>query len=152
MNLSIKIILIFLSTLISQQVHAQLSLKAFETDGCTLFIDGPPHSPGLWNHCCEEHDMRYWFGGSVKDMNKADLRLKACVAEVAGQSWAQVIYAGVKLGHLSPIKNKTHWGWGWYVKRLNLPLNEIETNYVIEELHRLPYDETIIDKFIELNF
>lgn len=117
-----------------------------------MFADGTPKRPGLWVHCCEEHDMRYWFGGSVGDMDKADLRLKACVKDVAGATWAELIYTGVRMGHTSPVKNKTHWSWGWNEERADVALTATETNYVIEELRRLPLDLEIIEKFIERNF
>lgn len=128
------------------------TLKTFETDGCTLFVDGPPSRPGLWRHCCVEHDMRYWFGGDTFDMDNTDLRLKACVNEVAGGTWAELIYRGVRAGHASPIKNKTHWGWGWTKERPNTKLTSEESLYVIEELRRLPFDQDVIEKFIERNF
>ncbi|MGZ3788729.1 MAG: hypothetical protein ACXVLQ_09415 [Bacteriovorax sp.] len=128
------------------------SLKAFETDGCTMFVDGPASKPGLWRHCCVEHDMRYWFGGDASDMDNTDLRLKSCVNEVAGSSWAELIYTGVRIGHASPIKHKTHWGWGWTKERPNTKITEEESLYVIEELRRLPFDREVIEKFIERNF
>lgn len=128
------------------------SLKTFETDGCTMFVDGTPSKPGLWKHCCVEHDMRYWFGGDQKDMDKTDLRLKACVKDVAGATWAQLIYAGVRTGHTSPVKNKTHWGWGWTTERSNTPLSPSENEYIIEEVRRLPYDSDLLEKFINRNF
>lgn len=135
-----------------EKAEAASTLKSFVSDGCTMFIDGTPKQPGLWTHCCEEHDMRYWFGGSQADMDKTDLRLKACVEEVAGASWAQLIYLGVRAGHSSPVKNKTHWSWGWDQERANTALDSAEINYVIEELYRLPYDLEIIETFIQRNF
>lgn len=143
--------LVFL-TLPAQKAEAANTLKTFSTDGCTMFIDGPLKQPGLWLHCCEEHDLRYWFGGSGTDMDKTDLRLKACVKEVAGENWSEIIYRGVRAGHSSPIKNKTQWSWGWNQERPNNPLDSAEINYVIEEIRRLPFDQETIEKFIELNF
>lgn len=130
----------------------EATLKPFETDGCTMFVDGTPKKPGLWRDCCVEHDMRYWFGGDKADMDKTDLRLKACVQDVAGSLWASLIYQGVRAGHSSPVKNKTHWGWGWTNERADIKLSKEETEYVIDELRRLPYDAAVIEKFIERNF
>lgn len=143
--------IILLLSFTSPNVEAANTLKPYFTDGCTMFVDGPLKQPKLWLHCCEEHDMRYWFGGSIADMDQTDLRLKACVKKVAGSGWAEIIYRGVRAGHSSPIKNKTHWSWGWVNERANLPLNNIETNYIIEELRRLPYDSEIIENFIMIN-
>ena len=127
-------------------------LKPFETDGCTMFIDGPPSQPTLWRHCCVEHDMRYWFGGDYQDRDKTDLRLKSCVQNVAGEKWAELIYEGVRIGHSSPIKNKTTWGWGWETERQNTKLTTEESNYVIADLRRLPYDQKVNNDFIKRNF
>jgi hypothetical protein len=128
------------------------SLKTFETDGCTLFVDGTPRKPHLWKHCCVEHDMRYWFGGEQRDLDKTDLRLKACVQEVAGSAWAKLIYTGVRTGHKSPVKNKTHWSWGWNTERPNTIFSDLEIKYITEEIRRLPYDSEILENFIERNF
>lgn len=146
------IIILACLNLTIKKAEAASTLKSFVSDGCTMFIDGTPKQPGLWTHCCEEHDMRYWFGGSQADMDKTDLRLKACVKEVAGANWAQLIYLGVRAGHTSPVKNKTHWSWGWSQERANTALDTAEINYVIEELYRLPYDLEIIETFIQINF
>lgn len=96
--------------------------------------------------------MRYWFGGSDTDMDTTDLRLKECVKNVAGSYWAELIYKGVRAGHSSPVKNKTHWSWGWETERPNQNLSSEETNYVIHELRRLPYDAETIEAFISRNF
>lgn len=117
-----------------------------------MFADGPRGQPHLWSHCCEEHDLRYWFGGNQADMDKTDLKIKTCVKTVAGSTWAEVIYAGIRAGHQSPIKNKFHWSWGWVTERADISLNSDEKNYVIEELRRLPFDRLYIEKFIGQNF
>lgn len=127
-------------------------LKPFFTDGCTMFVDGTKERPDLWRHCCVEHDLRYWFGGSQKDLDSTDLRLKSCVNEVAGPTWAELIYTGVRMGHHSPVKNKTHWSWGWTKERANTALNTEEVKYIIDELHRLPLDPEMIERFIKQNF
>lgn len=127
------------------------TLKTFETDGCTLFVDGTPKNPGLWRHCCLLHDMRYWFGGDKRNLDQADLVLKSCVNEVAGPSWAELIYLGVRTGHYSPIKNKTFWGWGWVTPRPSTLLSIDEITYIREEVRRLPYDSEILEIFIDQN-
>ena len=126
-----------------------LLLKAFYSDGCTGFVDGPPSRPKLWYHCCYEHDLRYWFGGEEADMDFADLSLKACVKDVAGSGWADVVYDGVRAGHHSPVKSKTHWGWGWTPNRPNEKLTPEEIVYVKGELRKLPLDPRYVDRFIE---
>lgn len=143
----------FSSSVLADEASAfENSLKAFQTDGCTLFVDGTAKKPELWRHCCVEHDMRYWFGGSKKDMDQTDLRLRECVKDVAGPAWAELIYMGVRTGHYSPIKNKSKWSWGWTIQREKTPLTSIESDYAISEIRRLPFDPDMLEEFIQRNF
>ena len=123
-------------------------LKPFFTDGCTGFVDGPPGRSKLWHHCCFEHDLRYWFGGQESDMDFADRELRACVKDVAGSGWAKVIYKGVRVGHSSPIKSKTHWSWGWTPSRRKSPLTRTEVEMVEMELRALDLEPAYVDGFI----
>lgn len=128
-----------------------LKLKPFESDGCTMFLDGPTNKPGLWKHCCLEHDLRYWFGGAERDMDRSDLKLMSCVNKAAGETWAKLIYYGVRAGHHSPVKNKYQWSWGWETKRKNNPLTTEETTYVLSELKKLNLPEINMDEFVRDN-
>lgn len=125
------------------------TLKEFETDGCTLFIEGPTSKPDLWAHCCFEHDLRYWFGGTEEDKKHSDRELKACVKEVAGNFWANIIYSGVRVGHLSPVKFKYVWSWGWEPKRDKSTLSDLEIDYVIKKLFELDLDPQFREVFIQ---
>lgn len=152
MNRTFLLLLITLPLLMSSSADASdpaLALKAFYSDGCTGFVDGPPGRGKLWQHCCFEHDLRYWFGGEETDMDFTDLALKACVKEAAGSGWANVIYDGVRAGHHSPIKSKTHWSWGWTPARAPGPLTKDEVQFVEVELRKLALDPAYIDHFIE---
>lgn len=148
--------MIFLGITPSHKVRAiEKTLKSFETDYCTMFIDGPIGSSGIWKHCCLEHDLRYWFGGSQEDMDAADFSIKECVTKVAGNSWGNFVYRGIRLGHFSPIKNKYKWGWAWSEKRAISPLTTEESEYVISELKKLNPEELKpinIEAFIKKNF
>jgi len=124
-------------------------LKSFESDGCTMFANGTISQPNLWKHCCFEHDLRYWFGGSNGDVDASDLELRACVKQVAGQSWANLIYNGVRAGHSSPVKSKYVWSWGWDPVRDLSPLSTEEIDYVRGELFKLPLDSNFRDEFIQ---
>jgi hypothetical protein len=149
-NLKTLSLLLFLA--LSPILKAELKLKPFETDGCTMFVEGTKEKPNLWKHCCVEHDLRYWFGGSESDMDTADLRLKSCVQKVAGDNWAALIYNGVRVGHYSPIKNKYYWSWAWSVKREKVALNSEETQYVVKLLRNLSLKEISVEEFIKTNF
>jgi hypothetical protein len=144
------IFLIFCISYTSQLFANQL--KPFVTDNCTMFVDGTISKPTLWRHCCIEHDIRYWYGGSTINQDKADLDLKSCVKDVAGSYWATLIYTGVRAGHMSPVKSPYVWSWGWETKRDNKVLSTTENSYVQEELRRLPFDPLMIERFIQNNF
>lgn len=88
----------------------------------------------------------------MKDRDLTDLRLKSCVKEVAGAGWANLIYNGVRAGHASPVKNKTHWSWGWEKQREETALSAEEKTYVIQELRRLPFETEFIETFIATTF
>lgn len=143
---------ILFSLLLSPVLMAEATLRPFETDACTMFADGTRKSPELWKHCCSEHDLRYWFGGNQQDMDVADSRLKDCVAKVAGNGTARLMYMGVRLGHYSPIKNKYKWSWGWTTPRNSEALSKEEASLVMSELKKLKVDQINMDEFIQLNF
>jgi hypothetical protein len=140
------------SPFLISNAQAELKLKPFETDGCTMFVDGTSSEPTLWRHCCVEHDLRYWFGGSETDMDTTDLRLKSCVQKAAGDYWAGLIYKGVRAGHYSPIKNKHNWSWAWSVPRNKVALTPEEVSYVISQLKNITLEEVVIEDFIKTNF
>lgn len=125
------ITLIFLS--INIYAHSSegepISMKNFETDFCTMFKEGTKSSPSLWKHCCIKHDLAYWVAGTKKDMRRADKEIKKCVTSSGEPFIANLMYSGIKIGHLSPVKNKFKWGWAHEESRKNyqeLTPNEIE--------------------------
>ncbi len=148
----IKKIFYFFILTITSFAYAN-ELKPFVTDYCTMFVDGTSSRPTLWRDCCIEHDIRYWFGGTSANKDKADIELKSCVKHVAGLTWANLIYVGVRAGHYSPIKGKYKWSWGWENKRNNAEeISDQEKSYIKEELRRLPYSPEMIEQFIQKNF
>jgi hypothetical protein len=147
-----KIILIIFSLVFVCSLKAQettRTLKDFETDGCTMFIDGPPSNPTLWRHCCFEHDLRYWFGGTTEDREFATMELHSCVEKVAGSFWADLMYEGIEAGGLSPFKHKYRWGWAWTPERDQSELTPSEVDYVIKRLNDVELDPTYREEFIK---
>lgn len=138
--------------LVAGAAQAQIDpLRDFETDYCTLFANGTPRQPDLWKHCCFEHDLRYWFGGSLADQDLSDFHLKQCVNDVAGSAWAWVIYNGVRSGHLSPVKHRFFWGWGWGENRANTPLTEAEKVLIRQRLSELDLAPEYLEEFLRKN-
>lgn len=131
-------------------------LNPFETDNCTMFVDGTKKDPQLWKDCCVIHDLRYWIGGSEQDQDLADDRLKLCVEKRAGSFIANLMYRAVRMGHYSPVKFKYQWNWGWINPREKKPFTIEEKELAISELKKtqLPKDmpKDLIDDFVRDNF
>jgi hypothetical protein len=143
---------IFLILLFTSWQTYSSELKPFVTDYCTYFLDGTPSKPTLWRDCCIEHDIHYWYGGTIKDRDHTDLKLKYCVEKVAGKTWAHLIYTGVKAGHYSPVKNEHYWGWGWNPKRENQEICKAEEPYIMGEIGKLSLDSELILRYLKNNF
>lgn len=149
MKFVVTIVLSFSFFINLQAAEAPAVLQDFETDGCTMFIEGPVSKPDLWAHCCFEHDLRYWFGGTSQDKKFSDIQLRECVRDVAGNFWANIMYNGVRAGSFSPIKFKYVWSWGWTPKRGKEKLTSNEVEYVVERIDQLNLDPQFRDKFIQ---
>lgn len=122
----------------------------FQTDACTLFPEGTPGRRDLWRHCCVEHDLYFWAGGSKGDRKEADQRLKDCVAKTGARQFARLIYLGVRSGQYSPyhIKEKK-WGNAWDGRVSYQALSEQETNEIIDSLNlqRPPLPDGVEENF-----
>jgi hypothetical protein len=59
-----------------------------------------------WAHCCIEHDLYLWAGGTKRHRNLADTQLKKTVLKKSSNSFhAYVMAMGVFFGKMSPNKN-----------------------------------------------
>ena len=117
-------------------------LRPFVSDGCTMAPDGTPARPGLWRSCCEEHDLRFWGGGTKSQRQQADQALKACVEKKAGKKIAALFYRGVQLGSSSPWKLPAKkWGNAWYERAGYRTLNTQELAELLIELDKLNIPE-----------
>jgi hypothetical protein len=89
-------------------------LKPFKTDGCTLWMDGPPLYPNLWRHCCVAHDLAYWQGGTWEQRLAADNAIQACVQrEAEGKGMANYMHSMVRWGGSPYWMNYYRWAYGW---------------------------------------
>ncbi len=58
-------LLIFSSVgLTSSQSRAEMKLRPFTSDGCSLAPDGTLSDVEKWRPCCVAHDKIYWLGGT----------------------------------------------------------------------------------------
>ena len=110
-------------------------LKPFLTDYCTSYPEGTRAQPELWKHCCEEHDLYFWGGGSLADRKAADLRLRSCVEATGAVTQARLMYTAVSIGGASPIRFKTkQWGHAFENRARYLSLSEAETTELSRHL------------------
>lgn len=143
-------ILLYMALQLSFKAYSfssQQGLKKFETDYCTGFSEGTIFRPNLWKSCCFDHDLRYWFGGSKGEENKADLVLKQCVAQKAGSFYSNIMYYAVRTGHYSPIKHRLKWGWGYASRDPYKKLTQEEKIHIWDELNKLDLDPQYLEKF-----
>jgi len=126
------------------------TLNYFDSDFCTGYLEGTRQNPGLWKHCCLEHDLYFWAGGSKKDRSMSDKRLKACVVSTGQKFHAQLIFLGVHLGSLSPFKIRSkQWGNGWTDRQAYKKLSEQET---AELIHFLEISHPELDEKLKISF
>lgn len=129
------------------------TLKPFTTDFCTGYREGTHDEPMKWAHCCIEHDLNFWVGGTANEREQADLGLKQCVTDTGEPQQAHIIYMGVRLGYYSPyhIEDK-RWGNGWYdrTRPHYQKISAVEFDLIKNSLSA---DETvnseILEKFLE---
>ena len=130
------IFLILLTLSFNVFSEEQKFLKPFVSDYCTMYPEGTFGKPDQWKHCCLEHDLYFWAGGSQADRDQSDLGLKECVMKTGNVVQARLIYWGVRAGRLSPITfKKKVFGNGWIVKRPRIPLSAFETEQLILEVN-----------------
>lgn len=90
------------------------TLKPFATDGCSMWIDGPPGSPNLWRHCCVAHDLAYWAGGTEEQRKHADEAMKLCIQNAQQPMIASHTYNSVRMGGGPYWPSTYRWGYGWH--------------------------------------
>ena len=88
-------------------------LKPFESDGCSSFPEGTVAQDNLWLHCCVQHDLAYWKGGSYEEQLAADQALKECVLQTGESAVSVLMLAGVRVGGTPYLPTTFRWGYGW---------------------------------------
>jgi hypothetical protein len=92
-------------------------LKAFQSDGCSLFPDRDLQRHENWCQCCVEHDFAYWKGGNNGERLAADRALENCILKNTGDTnLAKLVYAGVRAGGSPHFPTWYRWGYGWPYK------------------------------------
>lgn len=116
-----SILLLFASSVGAVELHRDAYLKPLEPNGCSKSPDG------WWNHCCVEHDIDYYIGGSRWSRFDSDRRLKSCMKEVKAPG--MVYFIAVRLFGFKS------WGGGWLNRRYHKRLSSKEVEIVEDRLH-----------------
>ncbi|WP_127716847.1 hypothetical protein [Halobacteriovorax sp. HLS] len=129
-------------------------LKPFETDLCTMFSEETRDGKISWEDCCIKHDLAYWVGGTKDDMKRADLEIRSCVKSKGLSKLSYMMYLGIKIGHLSPIKNKYKWGWAYPKKaKTYFPISQQQEAIIKKQLETVStIDQQLINDFIKFRF
>ena len=107
-------------------VYAEINIKPFTTDGCSLFPDGDLKDNERWLNCCVEHDRSYWRGGTWDQRLQADRDLQHCVAQSGMPEVANLMLGGVRIGGSPFLPTGFRWGYAWDYLRGYQPINEQE--------------------------
>ena len=104
--------------LLATACSTESELKAFESDGCSLFPDSSLISESDWCSCCFEHDLQYWRGGTREEREASDRELQRCVLEKTGNAaLSRLMYQGVQAGGSPYFYSWYRWGYGWNFER-----------------------------------
>lgn len=123
--------------------------KPFTTDLCTGYPEGTRQQPTLWAHCCLKHDLDLWAGGRSDDRTQADLALRECVSKTGEPQHARLMWMGVRLGRLSPVKLPgQQWGNAWGNSVRNQILSREEINALHQALQFSSLSHDAIESFI----
>ena len=117
---------------------SRTSIDPFSSDGCSLFPDGTWCRENLWYHCCYNHDILYWQGGTAEERKAADQTLRSCVAETGKTITAELMYYGVRIFGSPYIPAWFRWGFGWPYPRGYKALTE-EEKLQIKKITPAPY-------------
>lgn len=113
--------LIIIKIFFAQSVQAkEASLtQGFQSDMCTS-------SPnGSWGHCCYEHDLLYWVGGSFEQRKIADDQIMKCMnlSNGPGHIYREFVRtAGTQF-----------WSSAWENNNMNLNIGPLEMEMIQNE-------------------
>lgn len=89
----------------------EMPAHPFTTDGCSAWPESSIQS------CCLVHDVAYWCG--VGDRQEIDESFRRCVSKTKGKNYANIAYAGVRLGggRFMPFPWRFGYGHPWPFKK-----------------------------------
>lgn len=146
-----KIVLFLVVFTMSSCAFAKLSedyvadIDPFTTDGCSASPEGTSNDKSAWLHCCVEHDISYWQGGSKARKLKADQRLKQCIADEGYEQVAKLYYYAVRAGGTPNLDTTWRWGYGWPYK---IGYNELTSEQLRSVKRELKFVPEIAEDYI----
>jgi hypothetical protein len=126
-------------------------LWPMETDYCTLYPEGTRYRPELWKHCCLQHDLFFWAGGTRQDQLEDNYRFRDCVSKVSGYAHGKIVYLAITAAQYSPYKipeKKYNNGWRSRSPYQRLSVQDIDR---IED-HILNGDYAFIPDWMKFDF
>lgn len=103
---------------------AGIALRPFTSDGCSMAPDGL--ADDRWVHCCIEHDIQYWAGGTKEEKLASDNQLRSCIAQQGHPDIAEIFFQSVRTFGSPWLQTTYRWGYGWNKIRGYSPLTEAE--------------------------
>lgn len=140
-----KFLLILTTLLISSCASATFDdyvytaqIEPFTTDGCSVSPEGTPSDKSAWVHCCLEHDIDYWIGGSQAQRKKSDQDLQACIDKAGFSQVANLYYLAVRNAGTPWLNTPWRWGYGWPFKHGYRRLTTEQRKSVEQESQYIP--------------
>lgn len=119
-------------------------LNPFKTDGCSsVSPDGTLRRPKLWQHCCIDHDVAYWKGGTLEEKNASDEKLNQCVSDVFSEFFGRAMQVAVNIGGHPDYHTAYAWGYGWNHIRGYFELDEQDKAQVASIYPSSPRDQEV---------
>lgn len=120
-------------------------LRPFKTDGCSsVSPDGTLGRPTLWQHCCVDHDIAYWKGGTLQEKNDADETLNQCVSEVFSGIYGRAMQVAVYIGGSPRYHTGYAWGYGWNHIRGYHELSESDQREIERMMPTDPHGQEVV--------
>ncbi|EPZ51434.1 hypothetical protein M902_3038 [Bacteriovorax sp. BAL6_X] len=121
-------------------------LRPFQTDGCSsISPQGTFNAPKLWQHCCIEHDVSYWMGGTLMEKITADEELKQCVSDVFSSIFGKAMQVAVYIGGNPSFHTGYAWGYGWNHIRGYHDLTIRDKNEISQKMPKDPQGQEIVE-------
>ncbi|MEE9448362.1 MAG: hypothetical protein V3V09_10435 [Arenicellales bacterium] len=106
--------MLVLSACVTPKMIQSTDLRAFTSDGCSHYPEGPRSKPKQWEACCVAHDRDYWAGGKAALRAASDAQLQQCVLQSGSSEFrSNIMWLGVRFAGGPWYPSPFRWGYGW---------------------------------------